>query len=300
MHKRIIILLVSFFFWIQAFPQKQSISANGITISYQKFGTGFPVLIINGGPGMSSEGFIPLARMLSENNTTIIYDQRGTGSSGPTELNRQNISIDLMVEDIESLRKALGYTKWIVLGHSFGGMLAYAYAAKYPERVKAMIQSHSGSMDLDLLNSLNITSRLTPAQRDSLAEYSIQIRRGDTTHATALKRGEVLAHAYLYNEENIPQVAERLTQGNMRLNTLVWADMTANNFNTKPEMQKFNKPVLILNGMDEAVSENIPKKADAILPNSRLVMMERCGHYGWLDRPDIYLKEVRKFLKENS
>lgn len=280
--------------------QKQYINTQNGKLAYQVFGEGFPVLIINGGPGMSSEGFVPLAKILSENNTTIIYDKRGTGDSTLENINSETITLDRMVEDIENLRKALNYKNWIILGHSFGGMLAYAYAAKYPERLKAMIQSHSGGMDLELLNSLSITARLSEADRDSLVEYSLRIREGDTSHATALKRGRILAKAYIFDKKHLPEIADRLTQGNARINSQVWNDMRTADFDTKPSMRNFQKPVLILNGADEAVSLDIPRKAHQILPNSKLVIMEKCGHYGWLDRPDIYLKEVRKFLKENS
>ncbi len=282
------------------YSQKSCIDFGESILCYQKFGTGDPVLVINGGPGMSSEGFIPLAELLSENNTTIIYDQRGTGDSKLKVLDRTTITMDVMVEDIEVLRKKLGYKKWIVLGHSFGGMLAYAYAAKYPERLSAMIQSHSGGMDLDLLNSLDVTSRLSEVQRDSLSYYSVIISQGDTSHATALKRGELLANAYLYKKKHLPQIAERLTQGNSRINSLLWTDMRLNKFDTKTEMQDFNKPVLILQGRNEVAPVSVAEKAHEVLPNSKLVIMDKCGHYGWLERPDIYLSEVRKFLANNS
>ena len=55
--------------------------SNGVKIYYRTFGTGIPMLIINGGPGLNSDGFIDLAKTLSTHNQTIIYDQRGTGRS---------------------------------------------------------------------------------------------------------------------------------------------------------------------------------------------------------------------------
>ena len=58
-----------------------TVNSNDEQIHYTTFGTGDPILIINGGPGMSSAGFVGLAKELSKNNRTIIYDQRGTGSS---------------------------------------------------------------------------------------------------------------------------------------------------------------------------------------------------------------------------
>ena len=109
-------------------------------LAYKTFGEGFPVLIINGGPGMNSKGFEALAEMLSENNTTIIYDHRGTGSSKMNRLVSSEITIDLMVEDMESLRKELGYDQWILLGHSFGGnafkliRFRTVFFQKFPDR----------------------------------------------------------------------------------------------------------------------------------------------------------------------
>lgn len=209
----------------------QTILTEDGKLAYQTFGKGYPVLIINGGPGMHSEGFIPLAKMLSENNTTVIYDQRGTGRSEMDEVNSASISLQKMVEDIEMLREHLGYDEWIVLGHSFGGMLAYAYTAKHPDRVTAMIQSHSGGLDLDVTHGFDITSRLSATERDSLAHYSLKIQLGDQSEETALKRAEFLAPAYLYDKSLALKIAGRLTQGNSRINSLVWRDMQSTGFN---------------------------------------------------------------------
>ncbi|HKJ48382.1 MAG TPA: alpha/beta fold hydrolase, partial [Christiangramia sp.] len=131
------LIIVFLLFCSSGFSQeRESFNIKDGVIAFQTFGEGFPVLIINGGPGMNSRGFESLAKILSDNNRTIIYDQRGTGESFLKDMNASNMTMDHMVEDIESLRDHLGYDNWIVFGQSFGGMLAYAYAAKYPERVK--------------------------------------------------------------------------------------------------------------------------------------------------------------------
>ncbi len=297
--KQFILLLTFFPLW--AFAQETGmVTTESGQIAYQKFGSGYPVLIINGGPGMNSKGFASLAKMLSGNNTTIIYDQRGTGDSKIDEVNSENMTMELMVKDIERLREHLGYEQWIVLGHSFGGMLAYEYAAKHPEKVKAMIQSHSGGLDLEIRNGFDLTSRLNQIQRDSLGFYSEKIRRGDSSYETALKRAKFLAPAYLYDPSLAPTIAPRLTQANMMINSYVWNDLERIQFDHSEEMREFNKPVLILNGDNEVAPISIAKKAHAILPESKLVVMPECGHYGWLERPEIYLKEVKDFLKENS
>lgn len=267
-------------------------------ISYTTYGSGVPLLIINGGPGMSSEGFVPLARKLAENNRSILYDQRGTGASRLNVVNASTITLDLMVRDIESLREHLGIENWIVMGHSFGGMLAYYYASKHPGRVLGMIQSSSGGMDLSLLRTLNVTNGLTQTERDSLAYYTARLRNGDQSYKTRLKRGLFLAPAYVYNRKHIPAIAERLTQGNSEINRLVWSDMQRSGFDTKESLKHFGKPVLIIHGRQDIVGTDLAETAHSILPSSRLVLLDRCRHYGWLDRPVAYFREVNDFLRQ--
>ena len=280
--------------------EKNSLKIKGGVLAYETFGEGFPVLIINGGPGMNSKGFESLAKLLAENNKTIIYDQRGTGESVLKDMNTSNMTMELMVEDIESLREHLGYKSWIVFGQSFGGMLAYAYAAKYPERVKAMVQSHSGGMSLRNVGSFSVSNRLTSSENDSLAHYSALMQRSSNNPELEKKRALYMAKAYVVGSRHENTIAERLLQVNHEINSLIWADMRANNFDKTSEMKNFEKNVLIMHGLQDVVPVDIAERAHGILPNSRLITMENCGHYGWLDRPEVYLKEVKDFLRINS
>jgi len=292
----LLIILVFQNFLIYA-QEEKFIELPDSSIHYRTFGNGSPLLILNGGPGMSSEGFVPLAEELSKKHQTIIYDQRGTGLSQLRNINNATITMDLMVEDIETLRKHLKIENWIVMGHSFGGMLAYYYTAKYPHRVRAMIQSSSGGMDLGLLSSLNITERLSRDERDSLTFYNQKIASGDTTYQTRLKRGKFLAPAYLYNKKYIPIIAERLTQGNTQINNLVWANLRTIQFDVKNAMKSYDKPVLILHGAEDIVNRNVAMTANKTLPNSKLVILEKSSHYGWLEQKEIYFNEIEYFLK---
>ena len=290
-------ILLFLAFSINCFSQKQCFVANDSKICYEIFGKGKPVLIINGGPGFSSEGFSELAQIIGTTNMAILYDQRGTGKSSLSEINAQRITIDLMLADIEALRKELSLESWTILGHSFGGMLAYSYASKFPSKVDAMIQSHSGGMDLGITGRANINNKLTPTQLDSLNYYRRKISNGDHSSETAYKRAWFLAHAYVVDHQYLRQVANRLTQINSDVNRLVWQDMQRIEFDTKKQMKNFEKPVLILHGQDEIAPADLAKNAHEILPNSKLVIMNECGHYGWLDRPEVYITEVQKFLK---
>src|SRR6476469_2737356 len=85
-----------------------TIESAGSKLYYRTFGTGQPLLIINDGHGMNSDGFVPLAQRLSAANMTIIYDQRGTGKAALEKVNSATVTMDLMVADLENLRKHLG------------------------------------------------------------------------------------------------------------------------------------------------------------------------------------------------
>lgn len=156
------------FLFLLLFSCQTAAQEKDASIHFQTYGEGPPLLIINGGPGMSSEGFVPLAKMLAKNHQAIIFDQRGTGRSVLKNTNRSTVTMDLMVDDMERLRQQLNLQKWTVLGHSFGGMLAAYYATKHPDKISAMILSSSGGLDLELFSYLNINGKLSAEDQQQL------------------------------------------------------------------------------------------------------------------------------------
>ncbi len=293
-----IISIIFFILWMNSmFAQvEQNIVSSDHTIHLKIFGEGTPILIINGGPGMNSKGFIPLAKTLGKTNQAIIYDQRGTGQSKMLEINATTITLDLMIDDIETIRKHLNIQQWVVLGHSFGGMLASYYAAKHPERIKGLVLSASGGINMDLFSRINITSRLTPQERDSLSYWNDRISKGDTSYHTRLRRGYNLAPAYLYDKSNVPIVAERLTQLNTTINQLVFQNMRKIGFDCAIGLKELKAPVLIIQGKEDIIDQQVAKTTLNVIENSDLVLLENCGHYGWLDQPKKYFFYLDQYL----
>jgi proline iminopeptidase len=267
-------------------------------IYYRTYGKGNSLLIINGGPGLNSDGFVGLAKELSAGNQTIIYDQRGTGKSTVSPVDSSTITMQLMIEDMEVLRKHLGFDQWSILGHSFGGMLASFYASVYPEHIRLLILSSSGGIDLGLQSYVghSINDKLSKEENDSLKYWNDRIEGGDTSYSARYRRGMAMASAYVYNKNNMPVIAERLTQGNPEVNVLVWQDLNKIKFNCAPKLRNFKKPVLIIQGKQDIVMIQTAEYAHQVLKNSKIVIIDHCAHYGWLDNPRDYLKEVNLFL----
>lgn len=283
-----------------AFAQTEGYSTNNDSSKtyYKIFGKGEPLLIINGGPGMNSNGFEGMAKILAETQETIIYDQRGTGKSKLAELNSKTISMKIMAEDIEALRKHLKIKKWNILGHSFGGMLASYYATVYPNSINKLVLSSSGGIDLTLLKTPNLIERnLSKVEKDSMDYWNDKIEKGDTSHTARLGRGRAMAPAYVYDQKYVPIIAERLTQGNSTINGLLWEDMQNINFDCKDKLKFFKNPVLIIQGKEDVISNQIGELAQKTIPNSKLILLENCRHYGWLDAKEKYFGEINSFLK---
>ncbi|WP_250435042.1 alpha/beta fold hydrolase [Hanstruepera flava] len=260
------------------------------------YGVGDPILIINGGPGMNSEGFTSLAKEIAKTNLVILYDQRGTGKSTISEINSESITMELMVSDIEAIRQYFGFKNWIVLGHSFGGMLASYYLKKHPERIKGLVLSGSGGFNLNITRNLNLLSRLTEKERDSFNYWNRLISQGDTTYRARYNRGKHLAPAYVYNRKYVPVIAERLTQSNRTINRLVWQNMRAVDFDCSDAYRSFKNPVLIIQGKQDVMGDTIAKEAHKLLENSELVFLDECVHYGWLEQPEVYYRKINSFL----
>jgi len=274
-------------------------SNNDLSKTYYKIlGKGEPLLIINGGPGMNSNGFEGMAKILAETQQTIIYDQRGTGKSELKEINAKTISMKIMADDIEALRKHLKIKKWNILGHSFGGMLASYYATIYPNSINKLVLSSSGGIDLSLLKGPNlIEQNLSKVEKDSMNYWDDKIEKGDTSYTARLGRGRAMAPAYVYDQKYVPVIAERLTQGNSTINGLLWNDMQKMNFDCTAKLKTFKNPVLIIQGKEDVISNEIGELAQKTLPNSKLILLENCRHYGWLDAKEKYFGEINSFLK---
>ena len=94
-------------------------------------GSGAPVIVLPGGPGLACDYLEPLASLLRPTHTVVLFDPRGCGRSsrhGP-------YGVGALLADVEGIRRELGHPRWRVVGHSFGADLALAYAVTFAESV---------------------------------------------------------------------------------------------------------------------------------------------------------------------
>lgn len=116
-------------------PQSKFAEVNGIRLHYLVSGKGDPIVLLHGF-AETSHMWRPLIKELARNHTVIAPDLRGYGSSSAPA---DGYTKTAMAQDVHALLGSLGYTRVGLVGHDIGLMVAYAYAAQYPEAVKRIV-----------------------------------------------------------------------------------------------------------------------------------------------------------------
>ncbi|MGA2613341.1 MAG: alpha/beta hydrolase [Spirochaetia bacterium] len=124
----------------------------GIRLYHFSRGTGAPVLVLHGGPGIASDDPWPGLGPLEKSHTFLYYHQRGCGKSTRPidrfasksyprnmEALTKALGIRAQLADVERIRGMLGVERLTILGHSFGGFLAAMYAAEFPQNVERLV-----------------------------------------------------------------------------------------------------------------------------------------------------------------
>src|SRR5438270_7119599 len=139
------------------------VDAHGVLIYYWEIGRGTPLMVVHGGPGASHDYFLPYLLPLARHNRLIFIDERGSGKSEKLD-DVSQYTVENMVEDCEAVRQALGLGKISLLGHSYGGVLAQAYALKYQKNLSHLILGSTFASTRELNQALARMKAAMPAE----------------------------------------------------------------------------------------------------------------------------------------
>ncbi|MEX0682727.1 MAG: alpha/beta hydrolase [Dehalococcoidia bacterium] len=112
-------------------------SSDGVNIAVRVEGHGHALYVLHGGPMNDKGSFGDYLRPLADDYEVCFIDQRGCGESDDAP--PETYTIPRLAEDIEDVRLAMGHGRVIVLGHSFGGILAVQYAIQHPAGAAAVV-----------------------------------------------------------------------------------------------------------------------------------------------------------------
>ena len=292
--------------------QEGFVDSHGALIYYQVMGHGAPLVIVHGGPGASHDYFLPYLLPLMRSNKLVFIDERGSGKSSKLEDPTQ-YTVANMVEDVETVRQALGLGKISILGHSFGGVLVQAYAFKYQKNLSHLILGSTFSSTKQLNEALaKMKAEMNPTDRD----------RVNAIEAAGLfGKGEVWEHGryseeyaklawgkgyfpyvyYTHPDPNYDPVSGNNTAWDVYRE--MWGsdgefvvDGNLKEVEYVDRLSEIKVPTLIIVGEHDESDPKMSREMHEKIAGSKLVILPKSGHMTFVDQPEMFLKAVTDFV----
>ncbi len=290
-------------------PDGEFISVNNARLWVETKGDGMPLFLIAGGPG-SSHLYLHSFDTLAAEFKLVFLDNFGRGKSD-TAQQVTEYSIARDVEDIEAIRRTLGFDSIAVLGHSYGAVVAQLYALKYGNHCNRLIVAngfYSGKMwqENDDNSNRNYAENAPEMWERIMQLRAKGIKSSDKRHYELyfnLPNGLL----YSYNPENahyFPDDPAYPNEFNVKVyyqivgpdgDFVVGNDMAK--FDVTAELKKLKMPVLVIAGRYDRVS--VPKMNllyKKYCPLAKFVMFEKSGHSPQVEEPEKMMKTIREFM----
>lgn len=279
---------------------------NGIDLFFDIEGSGWvaegttyrqkPVMfVLHGGPGCDHTYFRPWLNPLAEQAQLVFIDHRGNGRSSRTD--EATYTIEQMADDVEALRAYLGLGPVLLLGQSFGGMVAQVFATRYPESVtKLLLANTTPSMQFWDAAQDEAAAMATPEQQAAIpALFNGEIQSQEAFDAW----WDVCMPLYFKHPDRWAQEIEEI-EARMVGAFEVANYMMANEipkYDVRPLLPAVQIPTLVLAGAKDWVTPvSQSTLIDELLPDSTLVVFEESGHMPHIEENDTFLAAVRTFL----
>jgi len=288
----------------QAIPSNLSktgyISNNGAEIYYKTIGSGIPIVVLHGGPGMEHTYFLPHLNQFTDTYQFIFFDQRISGKSSWL-VDSSLISMEAFTSDIEAIRKHFNLKKINLLGHSWGGLLAMWYATNYPEKLESLTlvstipankayeteamernQSNFREKDLATMQELRNSEGIKAGEKASILQlYKLNFS------------GAFFARSYL--DSLFLDLPENFGERQRRLAFLM-GDLAS--YDLYDKLPNIKAPTLLIHGDYDATPLKAIEKIKENIPNSQLVVLKNTGHFPFIESKTSFKQALDQFLQQ--
>ena len=248
-------------------------------------GSGEPVVLLHGGPGLS-EYLDTLVEELAEGYTTFRYQQRGLDPSttdGPFTVERH-------VEDAFAVIDHIGEDRVLLLGHSWGGHLAMHFAIRFPERIKGLLivdplgaVGDGGEAEM----SANMVARVPPSDMSRSQEFDEAAMRGEGTADHAIEGLRLVWPGYFANPEDAPPMPP--LQMSLPCYAGTWESihdhLSAGTLENG--LPSVGVPTAFVLGAGSPLPPAHGEASAALIPGAEVRIVEGAGHFPWMERPGV-------------
>ena len=286
--------------------KKGFVDIPGGKLYYEEEGYGVPLVLINGGPGGTHHGFHPYFSQLKDCARVIYYDQRGTGQSSMDPTGKY-YTIRQAVEDLEYLRTHLKIDRWVVLGWSYGGLLAQCYALTYPEACSGLIlvATETGG----IIQYRKREQPISELEWDAIASIRKVAQKGEITSVQCIYN-TLLAGDWKSQYYFKPTRKTVIRQARYNWKPDEWGASSGfaqlmrpqvSKMNLKGKFDNFEIPTLIMEAqydmlLWQEVDRDITLRTN--YSHAQLELFKQSGHTIFADETDKFFAIVRTFLKK--
>ncbi|HSG43438.1 MAG TPA: alpha/beta hydrolase [Anaerolineales bacterium] len=277
-----------------------TIALRGVSLSVQVVGQGYPLLLMHGGPGQDYTTLLPL-KPLADQFTLIFYDHRCNGHSDGCDIS--SMTWENLTADAEALRETLGFDKWAVLGHSFGGHVALEYALRYPQSLSHLILMDTGgdqwwvqhNAPKILAKRGYSTSAVQAAQRFFNGQIPV-----DKYFPTVLK----FFKAYYYRLKPLEMIRDIFSGPRTKFRpeaTIFGYSQLLDSWTVMDRLSEIQTSTLVLAGRHDFL---FPPEHQAILAdrlsNAKLMLIESAGHNPQMEQLIEVINIIRDFMSTSD
>ena len=281
--------------------ESSTVNAGGIRLHVVMAGpkTGRPVVLLHGFPELwyAWRNVIPV--LVAAGYRVIVPDQRGFGDSDkPPAV--QDYRVDLLGDDIASLIRTLGYTNACVVGHDWGGGVAWNLAIRHPERVDRLVildTPHPDAARMTLSKEKQIDWYWTAFQIPYLPEYLSRIFHW----AIPSKMMRDTSAAGTFAEEKLAFYRSAWDHDGSYGNMVNWYRANPMDGSQSMAERRVKVPTLILLAPRDAfIAPSLTRASLQFLDNGQLVELEEGTHWVIQEYPDLVGREIALFCKQGG
>jgi proline iminopeptidase len=287
-----------------------------ISLHHTSTGSGDDVLLVHGGPGYPPREDWRATAILARSYRVHAYDQRGCGRStrpftaalegsfyDKLRAVETRLGLAAQIADIERIRLILGRDRLIVVGHSFGALIAALYAAEFPDRVRALVlvapaplvvMPTEGADLFALVRRRLPESRLPDYDRYLSGYFDFQALLGRDEASLSRYFGE-FREFYAAATGTSAAANDGDAGGFMTLG--VYASL-GRSHDWRPALQRVRAPTLVLHGANDLQPESDTRAVAAAIPGARVEVIAASGHFLPDDAPEAFAEAVRSFLEQ--
>jgi proline iminopeptidase len=263
---------------------------NDTELFYVQTGAGLPCMVMHGGLGLDHTYLHPWLDPLGDVLHLTYYDHRGNGRSGRPPV--ATLTHEQYCADADALRSHLSFERMALLGHSYGGFLALEYVLRYPERVSHLLLIDTApAMDYgEEVVAIALRKGATP---EMLVALAAEPPAEDATLAEELQTVAPL-YFYAFNAET---VAKLLDSTIYSASTYAAQPALLARYNVVSRLHEIQTPTLIVVGGDDFITP--PSQAQRLhqaIAGSELMVLERSGHFPYVEEPEAFFGAVRDWL----